>query len=341
MGFADLAKVSNEARASRGRTEGENVALQVTSYDLVQDTTTGIRIDTGDEVTIKLRPPNKPLSKPRGEPKFWSAQSGKMATQPGGVILFEGVYRYPEGLTARWGTSISHSAQQAEVFIAHAKTIVSQANKFGLEIVRADAATPVNSVEAARAAIIDAISHSKFASALVRCSNGKETYTHEVRRAKLENKQFVDRTPEAAADDFFATAEFGRTLAEEFGNVDPDFVAEVIAGERIYMGPDSQSKLGDKETFQRWNRMGADIGYAKAIIAVRRHPEGGAYFTHYQPTSTMPALYPINGIPSPNIQSTVPAFINSNHAPEEAADDLSDASAPSEKVKAAASALAR
>lgn len=349
MGFDNL----KQAGKSFNKTPGPNVALVVESYnvegtDPLKHTVTGKAVHNGETMTISLRPDPgaDKRSYKRAEVANWAARRDKAATDPGGVIVFEAVYPVQGAagqFSSKWGNAVSHTPEEASVLIAHASPVVTRNEKFAMDILRVPAARAVSSKDELREAMIEAMSAGIFCSALVRASDGNEVRSWRVERyEKNAQGKFESINAEKAADNFMAS-DAGKALSENIGT---DFVTEVIPGERIFAGKDTQAKIeksGGRTHHERFHKMGDAVGFTQTIIAVRKHPEGGTFFTFFIPASTVPQIYTKEGIPSAAIQPKVSPFVANSGTQDDAA-ELGSAGElpggdPAESVARAAAAL--
>jgi hypothetical protein len=329
MSFANIKRVTQAdakeaiARKNQG-TEGRNIALRVTSYDVAKNTTTGINILTGDEEEIGMRPQkNKETARPRAEVLDWSGAGkngtrNKSYTEIGGVIVFEAVFAYPEGLIARWGKSYSHTPTEAEIFIAPACPFISAKGKLGMEVLKTGSAKKVSTVDELTKAISDCLSANTFTSAMVRLLGVNDDGVEEVIAIRDDRKNLIGRskyvegkyiilTADEAAKEFLKT-KYGEMLVSDIGT---DFITEVIGVDRIFAGTDTQESLSKKD-FNRFYRIkGTQNGFTDTIMACRRHSEGGLFFSAEPlPISTQPKLYAMDDLPTEFIQPKVIPFVS-------------------------------
>lgn len=323
MGFDALVD-ANKDFGKKGATEGQNIAIVVESYntegaDPTKHTVTGKALHNGETMTISLRADKDAANRrfKRAEVSNWAAKRDKAATDVGGVILFEGVFKYPQGYTAKWGNALSHTPDEASVFIAHACPVATKNKKFAFDVVRVPAARAVSTVEELEAALAEAMSPGPFSFAVVRASDGEKVTVRKAERYKKNDEGKFEQIEAAEAAKLFLTTQFGQALV---ANIGTGFVTEVIAGERIFAGKDTQDKLGTEEKHKRFHMMGNGAGFTPTVIAVRRHAQGGLYFTFGIPSSTQPQLYPLEGIPSAVIQPKVAPFMNNGATQEDGVD---------------------
>jgi hypothetical protein len=324
MGFANIDKeLKAEARGAGGKSS-ENVAVMVSGYDAEKELVLGTRLDTSEEVRVRLRPwANAENSKhERAGVKDWSKTSGKKVVKPGGVIVFEAAWKEEDGVyCARWGKTASHSAEEAEVFIAPAQPLVSPRGTVGLEVLRTIAARSVKTPAELHSAVAEALAASRMSSAVVRIwAGGEKMRVFQVARTKKAtdgSNSFVDRKPEDAASEWMADR-VGANIAKEMVAEGCDFITEVIPAERIYAGRDTQATLNPQEEKGALRRkmllepfkMGESYGFTNAVVAARRHEEGGLFFTHFWPVSARPSLYAVSGVETNHIRPNVAPIIN-------------------------------
>jgi len=306
----EIASADSRGASTQSNTPGRNVALNVTSFDIPANQTVGFDLLTGSEMRISLRPDKVKRTYERADVPAWSGTGkggtrNKSYTEIGGTILFESVFEYPDGLTARWGTAVSHTPTEATVFIEPARPFVSKKDSYGIEVIHTQRSKMVSTIDELRAALIDALPN-QYSAAIVRFGQTMDDGSKEVITARdgrniisrsiSENNAYKAIEADEAADRFMQT-EYGQYLASDIGT---DFITEVIPVERYFAGKDTRQMLGDKDKFQRYYKMDGDIvGFTPSIITLRRHAEGGQYMSAEPiPTSTKPKIYPLDKVPT-------------------------------------------
>jgi hypothetical protein len=306
----EIASADSRGPSTQSNTPGRNVALKVTSFDLATNETVGINISTGIEERISLRPDKVQRKNERADVPAWSGKGkngtrNKSYTEIGGTILFEAVYEYPTGLTARWGTSVSHTPTEAKVFVAPARPFVSKKESYGLEVIHTKRARMVNTVDELREALIAALP-TQYSAVIVRFGRTNSDGSKEVITAR-DGKSIISRSinennayriiEAVEAADRFMETDYGKFLASDIGT---DFVTEVIPVERYFAGKDTRQMLGDKDKFQRYYKMeDGYVGFTPTIVTLRRHEEGGLYMSAEPiPTSTKPKIYVLDKVPT-------------------------------------------
>lgn len=337
--FKDTAADADDAPASDTNTNTaptRNVALKVKSYDPDASTTTGTDIETGEELTIKLRTLSKSFDK-QGGVHLWSKPRGKSAVvagDDGGVIVFESVVRDKEGdLSSRWGVVAAHDAGEADVSKMYARPATGFRNrneldeKRAIEVARVDQSQRVSNEKELREAIAGIISR-PYTTAVVRATDGDELRVATVWKGK-------DNTPDQAVDNFRKTNNFlGRHLNDD--GVSSMQAVEVFPLERIYAGADTREMLRDtsKLDAQRFDRdwslgEGKGWGFGESLVALRTHDQGGRFFTMMLPAVNRQALWALDSMPSPHITPAVAPVVSSDStlakAPEARLEGAADA----------------
>lgn len=315
MGF--FKKVENESGANKAAgapVSTKNIALRVMSFDVEKGTTTGIDLNTGDELTIKLRSLGKTFDKQGGVAQW--AKKGKYYVptgENGGVIVFESVVRDKETneLTSRWGVVASKGPEDqggrpTAVQSVMARPAVGFRNrndldeKCAIEIARPDQAQLVRSEAELREAIAGVINR-LFSSAVVRAFDGEDMRISTVWRGK-------DKTIEQSVDEFRKNNTWLGRLLDDEGIAQMQAV-EVFPLERIYAGADTREVLRDSSKLdaQRFRRdwslgEGNGWGFGQSIVALRTHDQGGQFFSMILPEVNRQPLWALDTMPSPYIK---------------------------------------
>lgn len=349
MGFFKDAPVdANNAADSTATSTGptRNVAIKVKSYDAEASTTTGTDIETGEEITIKLRTLKQSFDK-QGGVHNWSKPKGKLSVRAGddgGVIVFESVIRDKEGeLSSRWGVVASHNADEAEVSKIYARPATSFKNraeldeKRAIEVARVDQSQIVGNEKELKDAVAQIISR-PYTIAVVRAFDGDDIRVATVWKGR-------DNTPEQAVDNFRNTNTYlGRHLSDEGMKHMP--AVEVFPLERIYAGADTREMLRDtsKLDAQRFDRdwslgEGKGWGFGESLVAMRTHDEGGRFFTMMLPAVNRQPLWALESLPSAHIKPAAAPTVSNDSAagkaPESRVDSEAAPAAPSAPAQAA------
>lgn len=318
QGFQQLQEIAKtEAGGVEGRTtEGRNVALKVTGFDLQANQTIGINLVTGLEERIALREDKVVRKFVRADVPAWSGNGKggtrhKSYTELGGVILFENVFRYPQGDTAKWGTTVSHTPTEATVFVEPASLYMARSGAYCLDIIHTKSARIVGTLDELKEALTKALADNKYSAAIVRFENINESGVKTHIMARDETGRIVSRSIKVdggyenieahEAVDIFLETKWGQILKTSIGK---DFTTEVIPVERIFAGKDTQEKLAKKtDPLRHYKNEGGGYGFTSTIITYRRHPEGGKFFSAEPiPTSTKPTLHAMENVPTKHMQ---------------------------------------
>jgi hypothetical protein len=348
--FKDVESTGGD-NSNKTPTSTRNVAVRVASYDVAAGTTTGVDIQTGEEVTIALRSLGKSFDK-QSNVEEWSKPKGKKSVATGekaGVIVFESVIRDPESgaLSSRWGVVASHNADEADVAVVHARPATSFRDrtqvdeKRAIEIARTEQAQLVKTEAELREAMAAIIAR---------------PFTQVVVRAMDEDGQLrvatvwkgKDNTAEQAVTNFRNTNNYiGRFLNDE--NMAALAAVEVFPLERIYAGADTREMLRDdsKLPAQRFVRdwslgEGKGFGFGESLVSLRTHDEGGQMFTSILPAVNRQPLWSLESLPTVNIKPSVAPTLSSDVASEAgpAAKAREDAEGPDAGEPAAPAAAA-
>lgn len=328
MGFFKQVESESSANKAAGApVSTKNIALRVMGFDVENGTATGIDLNSGEELTIKLRALGKTFDKQGGVAQW--AKKGKFYVptgETGGVIVFESVVRDKESgdLTARWGVVASKGPEdQGGRPTAVSGGVLARPaagfrvrneldEKCAIEIARPSEAQLVRK-EAELREVIGALISRPFSSAVVRAFDGEDLRTAMVWRAR-------DKTAEQSVDDFRKNnAWLGRLLNDE--GIAHMQAVEVFPLERVYAGADTREVLRDRSKLdsQRFHRdwslgEGKGWGFGESIVALRTHDEGGKFFTMIIPEVNHQPLWTLETLQSPHIKPQVAPTLSQDSA---------------------------
>ncbi len=265
----------------------ENFALEVVRYSQdskSRDAIEGIRLDTGKEVTVVLRPYTGPLKAPRAEIKDFVAEKGEISTllkslpsdemrkqmlqgikaktEPGGTIIVQGSYTEENGtVNARWLKSASKYPGHSQVLpkimlrvnpIKYKKREGQTYASASATALFSDSAQRVHSAEdlssALKMAFKGADSIKGQPIVLVRLAHEDETKAFEFPlpgHIDPTTNQYTLDTPEQAAA-CVLKMEVGKKIAELAKH--QDLLVEVIPGTRITLGPHTKASFENKNS---------------------------------------------------------------------------------------------
>ncbi|SEI14538.1 hypothetical protein [Paraburkholderia hospita] len=269
----------------------ENFALQVAGYtkdSKGRDAITGIRLDTGDEVTVILRPykSDKPLKAPRAEVKDFVAKDGEISslmdqlpsdemrksvlkgmkakTEPGGTIIVQRAFTESDTgvVNAGWLQSAAKYAEHCKVVSDVLLRVdpVGYVERDGRQMGYANATVLVGGASKQIASLdqLKSVLQATFAGvsgikgrplALVRLSDGETTKAVEYALPALKNKQSGKFERLATPEE--AVEHF---LASANGKQvsklvgDPDLSIEVIPGQRVSIGSQARASYEKSAT---------------------------------------------------------------------------------------------
>lgn len=259
----------------------ENFVLQVTGYTKDakdREAVTGVRMDTGEDVTVVLRPykGDKPLAAPRAEVKDFIAQEGEISnlmrnlpsdemrkqvlkgmkakTEPGGSILVQRAYVESSTgvVNAGWLQSAAKYSEHCTVLgnlmlrvdpVAYGERNGVQVSSSAATAIAPERSQLVTSAEELNAALESAFTGmpgvNARAVALIRLNDGGESKAIEFPLpVKRNDDGEFIKATPRQAVKVFLGTDSGKAIAQLAG--DPDLTVEVIPGARISLG--SQAK---------------------------------------------------------------------------------------------------
>ncbi|KVD93025.1 hypothetical protein WS63_08305 [Burkholderia stagnalis] len=263
----------------------ENFALQVSGYtkdSKDRDAITGIRLDTGEEVTVVLRPykSDKPLKAPRAEVKDFVANEGEISTlmnalpseemrksvlkgmkaktEPGGTIIVQRAFTESETgvVNAGWLQSAAKYPEHCQVVsdvllridpVGYVERDGRQVGYANATALMPSASKQVTSAEQLKAALQDAFAGVGGIQgrpiALVRLSDGEVSKAVEFALPGKKNKETGEYKHATPSE---AVETF---LASQSGKQvaqlvgDPDLSIEVVPGRRVSLGTQAKASF--------------------------------------------------------------------------------------------------
>ncbi|HDR9034162.1 TPA: hypothetical protein QDB07_001631 [Burkholderia vietnamiensis] len=273
----------------------ENFALQVSGYTKDaknRDAVTGIRLDTGEEVTVVIRPykGEKPLKAPRSEVKDFVAGEGEISTmmkslpsdeirkqvlkgiksktEPGGTIIVQRAFTESDT-----GVVSAYWLEAAAKYPEHCKVVsdvmlridpvfykerngrqVGYANATALVTMASKKVTSLDQLKAALQYALSGVSGIKgVPMAYVRLSDGEISRAVDCRLMRVKNDAGVYESKLNESIDKFLASQKGAQVVKLVG--DPDLTIEVIPGQRISLGPHAKASFENSaEGLEKVNR---------------------------------------------------------------------------------------
>lgn len=361
-------KFQKATRPNKASSEGSTrtVALRVSGYEEVagRHFVLGTDMETGESVKAYLRdlPADQAakLRKPRPEIKDFVAKKGeieqmlnaiadsalrrqvasgvKNKTEPGGVIILDGVFfdEKAGALSSRWANSASKYDGAALVLpnaMARVNPLRSKerdgktTHTMTVTLLDVEAATLVGSQGELAAQLGEALQHPNGAGAMVRISDGSSVATVEVRRGfkKLENGEFVQRTAEEVVNYFLGT-DRGKAAAE---CADDDGVkVEIIPTITMAIGSATKAaKLQNgvealQNTDRAYRLADGKNGFAETVVVYYPNTgeAGGMHvFSQVSPVCSHGPFLPPEALTTKNIAGVDSPLVKTTHPAEAAA----------------------
>lgn len=273
----------------------ENFALQVEGYtkdSKDRDAITGIRLDTGEEVTVVLRPykSDKPLKAARAEVKDFIANDGEISTlmnnlptdemrkqvlkgmkaktEPGGTIIVQRAFTESETgvVNAGWLQSAAKYAQHCQVVgdVMLRVDPITYRQRDQKPFSNATVLFPEKSEKVVSAADLKSAVKLAFGGVgslsgkphlLVRLSDGSESRAIEYSLPNVIDKvtgAFVREFTADEATEAFLASNHGKQVTQLVG--DPDITVEVIPGTRFNLGSQRMASLLNGAGIEEVNR---------------------------------------------------------------------------------------
>lgn len=316
MGIINSYKEENELNKQEegtGNSETENIALQIKSYD--DDLFHGIRMDTKEEVKVRMRPYEQKGDFARPEIEdFKSSKSKRHAPVNKSTLLMEGSYLEDDGVwNARWTSILSSPKYTSKVAIlnANVRFIEKDENAY-VEVNTLKKQINVKNIDELNEALLTAFTPTVarargFAIIRLTESNGDS----HVFQAFPKLDEAVDEdgdtikvmaSPEESLSNFENDTKRSKIVYDLINN--PEIKFDIFIGARLYLGADYRKKLVDKSPFEK---EGFKRDYAlkeegskyekalfkKTIMALRTREDGSLFITLLKPVVNNKAGVPI------------------------------------------------
>ena len=300
----------------------ENFAMNVTAYD--GDFFVGERIDSKEEVRVRLREVEQKGRYSRPEVSDFADPKSRSYTEPGkGVVQFDYATLEKDGTyTARWANRLSRGPEESEVFVMMTRLKYGK-NQNGDEWIQAnilmtDYAKAVSSLDEVKSALRTFLTPKTPGSqpfAVIRISDDTTSQCAYVYPERVEGsngyKQSADS--DVSVESFFANSPKANLVLDLVGNT--DLVMEVIPGNTIYPGAQTREKMltapaKSREMLESSYFVSSNgevdsnnAGYVMSVIATRKHEDGTKYFTSVKPLSGQPNACVVEELLTPNVKS--------------------------------------
>ncbi len=329
-----------------------SIAFKVTQYD--GDAVVGERIDTGEQVTIRLREDKEAAgrAKPRPGVADFANPRAKVATAVGGILRADQCYAVKGKtgeFTAFWLKSQSHEPGEATVKVALARVrrqlpdeATGRKARVGVDLLKRDPNDPtkveakvVNSVDALADAAISALTangrYPDNAAVAVRlAAPGEDGYGRMIFLGKqLDGQNWVHDSPQVSVAKFLdGESPDGRTVRENLQDVlQQGATIEVIpalhvpaVGDTLAYYTANADRLDKADAGWRIKKDGRvrGTGFSDTIVSMRLSDDKTfLYLTDAQRVSARSPLYDLATVPTAN----VPAVAAEPATPDEPADD--------------------
>lgn len=298
--LAALASGREQDAQRREAGRGSMLIVGVHGYELDGELpcVVGENLQTSDLVRVWLYDIPQKADKKRSEVADYAGHS-KKAVKPGGVIAFESAFVDSEGpdrhgittMRARWGNTLSHHAEEAEVPIGYTclrylPAKPGQSAAWAADVLYLPLAQQITSQADLEQAVLDAFSRLGKPSLVVRANDG-ENADFVVLSPRYSVSSVGVRaalTPDESLDYLFSHNLAFQNLCLALKDPNASGIVEAFPSERVYLGTDSVQRF-EKMTAGKGNPADKFItadgppGWAEACVALRRFPDGGAFMT--------------------------------------------------------------
>ncbi len=301
------------SKAKTEKTTSPPLNLPVKCINYEGDVLVGIRLDTNEEVRIKLMPIDQKTNSKykRIEIKDFANEKGKHYAAPGkAVFIAETSYHSKDNLyNSRWLKVISSDPLATKVDIFNCSLIhyVKGSEGDQTEIYFAKIAFPerakiVNSTHELESVLSTAlnpksIGSNPFCYVRIKDNNSDDIEFIEVQPQRTERedglgKKCVEGSISAKA---FIDSQDSQMVRDLLDNNSSEITVDVIQGSVIYPGTATKEKMIDshpnakkilEESFLiQAAEEGAkpEVGYLKCVFATKKHADGTSYFTFIKP----------------------------------------------------------
>lgn len=299
MGLDNIRKAAATAtRAGSGNSEQISFPFEVKSYDLEHGVIKGVRLDTGDDVSVRMREDafssGREYKRPEVKDFASDPRKSKVATDVGGTLRADRCYQEPDGTwNAGWIAVMSHTKDEARILVGVASLenpapfVRGGEDAIRARIMVSDSALLAEDRSSMSGAIAEILGEDTpyNAAALRIVDQDGDADAIEVRAhwEKQEGAPSIKDGDKAAAN-FLATA-VGAAIADVVENgasVEVIPMLVLTAGKSTFanMKKGIESGRSHNEAY----KMGDGIGWQDSVIAIRSYESSGSlYFTEVAP----------------------------------------------------------
>jgi hypothetical protein len=307
----ELAK-SEKGTDSRTNTPPLNLPVKCTGYD--GEFILGVRLDTKEEIKIKLRPIDQNASSrfKRIEVEEFANPKSKHHAKPGfATFVAESCYHEKENVyNSRWVKIISEDQQKTAIYIVNASYVSIKKNDGETEVIfvktsypeKAKLVSSVDDLENTLAVMLQpkSIGSNPFVHVRITDINANEVEYFDVIPQKVEREDGLGKkcVEGATSAHNFINSDDSKMIRDLLTESPELISVEVIPAAVIYPGsatkdnmvnshPNAKKVLEEsfhiksKEEVQTGGR--PENGYLKCILATRKHADGTSYFTFIKP----------------------------------------------------------
>ena len=303
------------------------MALSVASYDKEKNRVVGTNLETGEEVTVFLRPMTDAYTASLKKSRPEVAQVEKNV-KVGGILRADRVYFDKKAgvYSAAWLTSLKASADfkgkgdetyhvlPAALARTAVRPVKGEENKFTgvLEVAFAERAMKIDSVaslekmlEKGFQTFLDSKTRGSIA---IRVFDGTDVEAFEARPKLLPATKEINYShpaPAAESTKAFLEGPLGKSLCE-FIAANPKFTVEVLRVEQIPIVGDTATSLNDKPAMRSqlqkvYSMSENETGFTPSVVCYAQRTDGSRYYLSAVPTSAKPLLKALSRIETANI----------------------------------------
>jgi hypothetical protein len=315
MGILDSYVEQNNLnkKESSEHSETVNIPLKVTGYE--DDMFVGIRMDTKEEVKVKMRDVEQKGDFTRPSIADFSTKKGKRYAPTGeSILMLESSYQEEDGIwNTRWANTLSIPKRPDKVVVLNANVkIVDKADYSYVEVSTLKARVRIQSHEELREALKKAFTATAprargFALIKVMETDGSTfIFNAFPNLVELEDedgdKYKAMDTPENSLQKFEEDPKKSKIVFDLMNN--PEIEFEIFIGARLYLGADTNKKVVENsyvsEAFKKEYMVEPKedgerprAGFKKTIMAIRARDDGSFFITAIKQLVNNQASVPI------------------------------------------------
>jgi hypothetical protein len=292
----------NKKEPADGYSQTTNMPVKITSY--TDEHFIGIRLDTKEEVKVKLRPYENKGKNIRPELEDFKSKKAKRFADPkhDSVLLFDNTYfdEKNDEWNSRWANTLTNQKFKSKVLVMNANIKIVEKPEFSyIEANIIKSKKIIQTVEELQAelteaftsrnyksrtfAVIKLVDSTGMAYSITAYPNIVETEDEDGDKIKLMD------TPENSYNNFVSDEKRSKIVFDFINN--PEITVEMFVAAKLFLGGDTGTRILDnatekarlKEEYTIQEDDGIKAGFRKTVLAVRDRADGSMFVSFVKP----------------------------------------------------------